>query len=144
MDPSIYKVIFSKKGQKLDQPANLRFKRLNLEKKLKIPSKLIYSLRELTGIHENFVYIQNIKRILNIKNGLPLKSYKQYLVLLFTSKKGEKKGFLLGGNKEGVFILLGIWPFNEIIEDTSSDIYYETLNHIQNNPHLYSKMCIIS
>ncbi|MFO8019490.1 MAG: hypothetical protein R6U96_12745 [Promethearchaeia archaeon] len=144
MESIIYKVIFKKKDHNDEQPIDLRFKKVNAEKELKIPSKIIYKLRELTEIKENFVYIQNIKRILNIKSGSLLKNYKQFLVILFISKEEEKKGFLLGGNKEGTFKLLGVWPFNAEIKEQSRETYHKILTDIQKNPHLYSKICIIT
>lgn len=144
MSSIIYKVLFKKKEKNEDLSIDLRFKKISSEDQIKVPGKKIFNLRELTEIHTDFVYIQNIKSILNLKNGTQLKTYKQYLIILMQVKEGDMKGFLLAGNKDGIFIVIGIWPFNIGRNDVSNMNYYNEINNILKKPHLYSKLCLIS
>ncbi|MBY8984432.1 MAG: hypothetical protein KGD65_05165 [Candidatus Lokiarchaeota archaeon] len=143
MDSIIYKVIFKAFEQLENRNLTLSFKDLNVKNPITIPAKLILELKNLSIKNNNIISFQNIEEVIVVGNVETKLKYNYYLVILFTSN-GEKQGHLIGNVKNLGDILIGVWPFNQLLSNMTSEIIHEIYNNIIKNTEKFSNICLIS
>lgn len=145
MDSIIFKVIFRAQAQFENKNLTLSFKHLAFENPLSIRAKSIIELKKLSETNQHIINFQNIEEVLIIGNPVDDLIYNYYLVILFSLKKDEKKtGYLIGNIKKLGDVIIGVWPFNSQLKDTTGKKILEIYNDIIENPHNYSNICLIS
>jgi len=145
MDSIIFKVIFRAQEQFENKNLTLSFKHLAFENPLSIPVTSILELKKLSETNQHIITFQNIEEVLIIGNPIDDYLYNYYLVILFSLKTdGKKTGFLIGNIKKLGDLIIGVWPFNTQIKNTSGEIILDTYNDIIKSPHNYSNICLIS
>ena len=145
MDSIIFKVIFRAQEQFENKNLTLSFKHLVVENPLSIRAKSILELKKLSEANQNIINFQNIEEVLIIGNPVDDFIYNYYLVILFSLKAdGKKTGYLIGNIKKFGDVIIGVWPFNIQLKDTTGKKILETYNDIIENPHNYSNICLIS
>ena len=79
-------------------------------------------------------------------NDLEVDDYKNYYVILYTSKiDGKREGFLIGNEKqESALVSLGIWPFDNINVELSKDQILDTFNLLIHVTNEYDTICLIT
>jgi len=145
MDSIIFKVIFRAQEQFENKNLTLSFKILNFENPLSIHAKSILELKKLSETNQHIINFQNIEEVLIIGNPIVDYIYNYYLVILFSLKSdGKKTGYLIGNIKKLGDIIIGVWPFNSELKNTTGQKILETYNDIIENPRNYSNICLIS
>ncbi|MFX1395278.1 MAG: hypothetical protein ACFFAH_17185 [Promethearchaeota archaeon] len=143
MSLDVYKVIFKGNNKTSEKNLTLTFKSVLSEKPIKISTRFILELKKLSETNKNIVIFKNIDHLTEYGQKSPLFSFNYYYILLFQLKK-EFTGFLMGNAKKMGDILLGTWPFNSQKSQFSFEQIIKTFNHILNNTHEYSKICLIN
>lgn len=143
MDSIIYKVIFKAFEQPENRNLTLSFKDFNVKNPITIPAKLILELKNLSIKNNDVISFQNIEEVIVVGNVETKLRYNYYLVILFTSN-GEKQGHLIGNVKNLGDILIGVWPFNRLFSNMTSEIIHEIYNNIIKNTEKFSNICLIS
>lgn len=139
MSNPIYKVIF--KGiNNIDQDKlNLIFKGFTSDGII-FPSEILSELKIHVKNNQNITIFQNISEVIEL--GKEISSiFKYYFIILLTSKKGKKMGFLIGNKKKSGDIIIGTWPFNE---DFSHDKILATINNLIKNLNDFKEICLIN
>ncbi|MFX1443019.1 MAG: hypothetical protein ACFFHV_06355, partial [Promethearchaeota archaeon] len=113
MSVPIYKVIFKGIKEKDETKLHLIFKGFKSDKRINIPSHLILELKEISKSNQNVISYQNISEVIKVGKESSLLTYNYYFVILYKSKDGKRKGFLIGNEKKSGDILMGTWPFTE-------------------------------
>ena len=143
MDSIIYKVIFKAFEQLENRNLTLSFKDLNVKNPITIPAKLILELKNLSVKSNNIISFQNIEEVIVVGNVKTKLRYTYYLVILFTSN-GERQGHLIGNVKNLGDVLIGVWPFNQLLSNMTLEIIHEIYNNIIKNTEKFSNICLIS
>lgn len=145
MDSVVYKVIFKAHEQLENKNLTLSFRSLDFEKPIIVNPKFIFDLKTLSEKSQNILNIQNIEEVLIIGNQTTDYAYNYYLVLLLTEKSdGKKTGYLISNVKKLGDIIIGIWPFNTLLEELKRVNIRETFNEVLNNPNKYNNITLIS
>ena len=143
MDPIIYKVIFKSIEQFENRNLTLSFKDLNIKNPITIPAKLILELKNLSVKNKEVIFFQNIEEVIVVGNNDTKFSYNYYLVILFTSN-GEKQAHLIGNVKNLGDIIIGVWPFDQLLSNMTSKKIHEIYSNIIKNPEKFNNICLIS
>ncbi|MEE9376634.1 MAG: hypothetical protein V3V33_01190 [Candidatus Lokiarchaeia archaeon] len=145
MDSIIFKVIFRAQEQFENKNLTLSFKHLVFENPLSVQAQSILELKKLSETNHHIINFQNIEEVLIIGNPVDDFIYNYYLVILFSLKAdGKKTGYLIGNIKKLGDVIIGVWPFNSQLKNTTGQKVLETYNDIIGNPHKYSNICLIS
>ncbi|KKK42562.1 hypothetical protein LCGC14_0385740 [marine sediment metagenome] len=144
MDSMFYKIIFKAIENVENENLIMSFKDLDSINPIAIPSEFIKKLRDLSEDLENIIHFQNIEEVLIIGNFVPKYNYNYYLINLFEKLNGEKQGYLIGNVNKLGDIIIGVWPFNQLLLELTPDVIINTFDEMIKSPNNYRKICIIS
>jgi hypothetical protein len=144
MNGSIYKVIFKGDQIKETEFLSLTFKNIISERPIHIPADFFSNLKILSEKNQNITNFQNIEEVLRFGETSANYKFNYYIIVLFTSKRNNKKeGFLIGNVKKLGDILIGIWPFNNESYSFSREIILDKLNELFNQYNNFKSICLI-
>lgn len=139
-----FKVIFNGSVDVENEDFSLTFKKLSSTNKIGVSATFISELKNLSEKSKNIVVFQNIEEVIEIGNASSRELYNYYYVLIYTCKSDAKKeGFLIGNVKKKGDVIIGVWPFNKQIEESSSKEFLDSVSNTIKNPHEYSNICLI-
>ena len=139
-----FKVIFNGSKEVKNEDLSLTFKKISSTNTIGVSSSIISDLKDLSEKSKDVVVFQNIEEVIEIGNASSRDLYNYYYVLIYTCKSDAKKeGFLIGNVKKKGDVIIGVWPFNKPIVESSSGEFLESFNNLIKNPHEYSNICLI-
>ena len=148
MSSVIFKVILKGNEQKESLSTDsftLTFKSTISSNIIRIPSHYISILKSMSEENENIVNFQNIEEVIIIGDLSKDYSINYYLVLLFSMESENKRnGFLIANIKKVGDALVGIYPFDEEIENLSEDYVNRKFNDLINNREKLKNLVIIN
>jgi len=139
-----YKVIFNGSKDVENENLTLTFKKIDSTKIISVSNAIISELKNLSEKSKDIVVFQNIGEVIELGNVSSRNLYNYFYVLIYTHKSNTKKeGFLIGNLKKKGDVIIGVWPFNKELEDSSPEDFLKTFNDIIKNPHDYSNISLI-
>ncbi|MFW9781088.1 MAG: hypothetical protein ACFFFB_02255 [Candidatus Heimdallarchaeota archaeon] len=140
----MYKVIFNGTEEEEEEGLTLVFKEFDASETFNIHQKYFSSLKNLSQISPHIISFQNIREVIKIGDKVNEFTINYYVIILFISKKDNKKeGFLIGNIRKKGDILLGIWPFKKESKSLTIDDIKKVLNSLISKPQNFSKICLI-
>jgi hypothetical protein len=139
----VYKVIFKGNVENEIEDLTLTFKEISFNEPINVSPKYISMLKKLSKASQNIINFQNIKEVIRIGENTQGFLINYYIVLLYISINGTKKGFLIGNVKNKGDIILGIWPFTQKSEILTIEEINSIFNDFITKPQNYGRICLI-
>ena len=139
-----FKVIFNGRKDIEKENLTLTFKKIDSTKDISISNSIVSELKNLSEKSKNIVVFQNIDEVIEIGNVSSRKLYNYFYVLIYIHKlEAKKEGFLIGNLKKKGDVIIGVWPFNKELLESSPEDLIKTINDLIKNPHEYSNISLI-
>ena len=140
-----YKVLFKGESEEQGKNLSLTFKSISFNPPLNIKSQILLEIKRLSEKSQTIVSFQNIEEVVKIGRDPSNTVYNYYIILLFTLKATDKRsGLLLGNVKNLGDLIIGIWPFNEEVQELTPETINSTLEDLVKNPNQYTNICLIN
>ena len=144
MNSHNYKVIFRGVQDIAKEELTLTFKKIPLSNKIELTNKFITELKNLSLKNQDIIIFQNIEEVIEIGSSSSQEKYDNYYVLVYTYKINKKKeGLLIGSSKKKGTFVIGTWPFNKLVGETSVEKFLLIFNNLIKNTHEYSDISLI-
>lgn len=145
MNSMNYKVIFKGTSEDLKKKPSLTFKRIENTTPINVSSQIIIELKKLSELNPSILSFQNIEEVIKIGKDSDTNTYNYYFVLLYHDKnENQREGLLIGNLKKQGDIVIGIWPFNNNVDEIPSEEILNVLNNLVKKPSEFGNICLIN